>query len=95
MKRIFEFLANEKEYILMNNNPNSEKEVFVIKKEDMKFDTKRFYEYVFSDLKENTEVEFINKADENDKAARRVYGIMSEIKNGALEKIKEIKSEVE
>ena len=73
--------SDDEKYILTSTNPNEQKEPFVISKNEMQFNTNSFYEYVFSDITVEMEVEIIDKSREDDKAAKRVYSIISEILN--------------
>ena len=87
MKKTFEFSADDEKYILKNTNPNDEKESFVISKKEMQFDTHAFYKYVFSDIISEMEVEIVDKTVDDDKAAKRVYGIVSEISKEVMKKM--------
>ncbi len=89
MKKIFEFSVDDEKYILKNTNPNEDKEEFVINKKEMQFDTNAFYKYVFSDIISPMEIEIVDKTVDNDKSAKRVYGIVSEISKEVMEKINE------
>ena len=79
MKKTFEFSADDEKYMLKNTNPNEKKAEFVISKKEMQFDTNAFYNYVFSDIAVKMELEIVDKTSGDDKAAKRVYGIVSEI----------------
>ena len=87
MKKIFEFSADDEKYILKNTNPNEDKEAFVINKKEMQFDTNAFYKYVFSDITSAMEVEIVDKTVDDDKVAKRVYGIVSEISKEVMKKM--------
>lgn len=87
MKKIFEFSADDEKYILKNTNPNEDKEEFVINKKEMQFDTNAFYKYVFSDITSAMEVEIVDKTVDDDKVAKRVYGIVSEISKEVMKKM--------
>lgn len=89
MKKTFEFSADDEKYILKNTNPNEEKEEFVINKKEMQFDTNAFYKYVFSDIISEMEVEIVDRTVDNDKVAKRVYGIVSEISKEVMKKMNE------
>lgn len=89
MKRIFEFEANDEKYILTNTNPNEKRKSFEIDKSQMQFNTNEFYEYVFSDIHNETDIEIIDKTDSEDKAAKRICKIVREIVEGVMEKFKE------
>ena len=89
MKKTFEFSVDDEKYILTSTNPNEQKEPFVISKNEMQFNTNSFYEYVFSDITVEMEVEIVDKSREDDKAAKRVYSIISEILNGVMKKMNE------
>ena len=89
MKKTFEFNADDEKYILKNTNPNEEKEDFVINKKEMQFDTNAFYKYVFSDIISEMEIEIVDKTANNDKPAKRVYSIISEISKEVMKKMNE------
>ncbi len=89
MKKTFEFNADDEKYILKNTNPNEEKEEFVINKKEMQFDTNAFYKYVFSDIISEMEIEIVDKTANNDKPAKRVYSIISEISKEVMKKMNE------
>jgi hypothetical protein len=89
MKRTFEFKADEEKYTLSNTNPNEKQGSFEIKKQEMQFNTKEFYQYVFSDIVVGMEVEILDRSDPDDKAAKRVYKVISEIANGVMKKMNE------
>ena len=50
MKRTFEFEQNNDKYTLKNTAPHEKKDPFEIDKSKKEFDTKKFYQYVFSDI---------------------------------------------
>ncbi len=89
MKKTFEFSADDEKYILKNTNPNEHKETFVISKREMQFDTNAFYKYVFSDIITEMELEIVDRTLDNDKAAKRVYGVVSEISEEVMKKMNE------
>lgn len=90
MKKTFKFTENEEKYMLINTNPNEKGDGFVIAKKDMKFDTNKFYKYVFADIKENMDIEIIDEISEDSKAAKIVLKTIKEITEGVNEKIKSI-----
>ena len=89
MKKTFEFSVDDEKYTLTSTNPNEKKEPFVIGKNELQFNTAAFYEYVFSDISVENEVEIIDKSQADDKAAKRVYSIISEISSGVMKKMNE------
>lgn len=89
MKKTFEFSADNEKYILTSTNPNEKKEPFTIDKNEMQFNTNAFYEYVFSDISIEMEMEIVDKTIEDDKAAKRVYSVVSEIVSGVMKKMNE------
>lgn len=89
MKKTFEFKANEESYTLTDTNPNNKQIPFEIIKKEMQFDTKEFYQYVFSDITEKMEIEILDKSETDDKAAKRLFEIISEISNGVINKMNE------
>ena len=56
MTKRYQFSYQDGSYILKYTNPNDNTEPFFISAENMQFDTKKFYEYVFSDIRENTNI---------------------------------------
>lgn len=87
MKKTYEFKVEAEKFILVNTNPNDKGEPFSIDKKEMQFDTNKFYQYVFSDI--TTEIEIVNKADSDDKLAKRLYETISEISSGVMKKLNE------
>lgn len=87
MKKTFDFKAEEEKYILKNKNPNDKRDAFEISKNEMQFDTNKFYQYVFSDINDKMEIEIIDNSDISDKAAKRVYNTISEIAGGVIERM--------
>ena len=94
MKKTFNFSSDGTNYILKDTNPNKHGEPFTIAIENLKFDTAKFYMYVFSDVKSKIEIEVKNLIDDpEEKRARRVYGTINEICQGVIEKLNEKFSE--
>ena len=89
MKKTYEFKAETEKFILVNKNPNDKGEPFTIDKKEMQFDTNKFYQYVFSDIITEMEIEIVNKADSDDKLAKRLYETISEISSGVMKKLNE------
>ena len=87
MKKIYEFKSDDEKYTIVNKNPNDKKEVFEINKKDMQFDTNKFYQYVFADIDKGMEIEFVDITNEQDKAAKRVYNVISEITSEVMNTI--------
>jgi len=87
MKKTFEFKVEESKYILINTNPNENREPFEINKQEMKFDTSKFYQYVFEDINDSCEIKIVDMAHENDKDAKRVCKIVSEIVDAVIKKM--------
>lgn len=58
-EKTFEFKVDEEKYSLVNTNPNEKQEAFTISKKEMQFDTNKFYQYVFSDINKEMEIEII------------------------------------
>lgn len=87
MKKTFDFKAEEEKYILKNKNPNDKRDAFEISKNEMQFDTNKFYQYVFSDINDKMEIEIIDNSDISDKAAKRVYNTILEIAGGVIERM--------
>ena len=55
----------------------------------MQFDTNKFYQYVFSDITTEMEIEIVNKTDSDDKLAKRLYETISEISSSVMKKLNE------
>lgn len=89
MKKVFEFKGDDKKFILVNTNPNDKREGFEIDKEELRFDTNKFYQYVFSDITTEMQIEIVDKSEDDDKLAKRVYRIITEIANGVMKKMNE------
>lgn len=89
MKKTYEFKADDEKFILVNTNPNDKGEVFIIDKKEMQFDTNKFYQYVFSDITTEMEIEIVDKSDSDDKLAKRLYETISEISSGVMAKLNE------
>lgn len=60
MTKRYQFSYQDGSYVLKYTNPNDNTEPFFISAENMQFDTKKFYEYVFSDIKEITTIMISN-----------------------------------
>lgn len=87
MKKTFEFKADGEKFILINTNPNEKKEKFEIDKKEMQFDTNKFYQYVFSDITAKMEIEIVDKTDEGDDQAKRLYKVVDEICVGVMKRL--------
>ena len=87
MKKIYEFRTDEEKYMIVNMNPNEKKEAFEINKKEMQFD--KFYQYVFADIEAEMEIEILDTTNDQDKAAKRVYNIISEITSEVMKKMNE------
>lgn len=84
MKKIFEFEENTDTYILKNTNPNYVLEPFIINKNQMEFDSNLFYKYVFSDIAEEMDIQILDKTNDDNKEAKRIYSIIQEVTNGVM-----------
>ena len=89
MKKIYEFRTDEEKYMIVNMNPNEKKEAFEINKKEMQFDTNKFYQYVFADIEAEMEIEILDTTNDQDKAAKRVYNLISEITSEVMKKMNE------
>lgn len=87
MKKTYEFKVEAEKFILVNTNPNDKGEPFTIDKKEIQFDTNKFYQYVFSDVTTEMEIEIVDKSDSDDKLAKRLYETISEISSGVMKKI--------
>lgn len=89
MKKTYEFKVGAEKFILVNTNPNDKGEPFTIDKKEIQFDTNKFYQYVFSDVTTEMEIEIVDKSDSDDKLAKRLYETISEISSGVMKKLNE------
>ena len=60
MTKKYDFNYEDGKYVLKYSNPNITDEPFEICADNMQFDTKKFYVYIFSDIKEKLDVEIQN-----------------------------------
>ena len=91
MKRSFILNEDDTRYILTDTNSNRTEESFFINKDELKFDTSAFYDYVFRKIDEDYSVEIKSELDENNKQGAIVYRTIDEIAQGVMNKIKDIK----
>lgn len=89
MKRTYNFEEDENQYILRNSNPNETKKPFTIDKKTLEFDTRSFYEYIFSDAEWGMDYEVKNQIEINDNQTKRILNIIEEIIQGVSEQLKE------
>lgn len=75
----------------MDTNPNRKEESFSISKDELKFDTSAFYDYVFEKIDADYDVEIKSELDENNKQGTIVFKTIDEISQGVMRKIKAIK----
>lgn len=85
MTKKYELCYKDGNYILQYSNPNAKDAPFTINGENMQFDVKKFYMYIFSDVNESIEILLVNKISENNeelpniKKADRIYGVIEEL----------------
>ena len=85
MTKKYDFNYENGKYILKNNNPNITTEPFQICADNMQFDTKKFYMYVFSDIKESLNIEIHNNIElekvgqDVAKKGERVYKVIEDL----------------
>lgn len=89
MKKTLIFKSGDTTYILENTNPNEKREPFTIDRDTMKFDTAKFYQYVFSDIDKELDIKVDNTVPESDKVGKRTYSTIVEICDGVIAKMKE------
>lgn len=89
MKKTLDFKSDDTMYILENTNPNEKREPFTIDKDTMEFNTTKFYDYVFSDMDKEVDIEVDNIVPESDKMGQRTYSTIVEICDGVIAKMKE------
>lgn len=92
MKKTFDFLGDDMKYTLQNTNPNDDRSPFIIEKETLEFNSESFYEYVFSDITGDFEIEvnLVQSEFETDlekKQAKRVCEVIQQICIGVIEKM--------
>lgn len=85
MIKKYNFHYNAGKYILQYNNPNAIDEPFEISADNMQFDTKKFYMYIFSDVKEEIHIEIENNINTDNqerdvvKKGERVYKVIDDL----------------
>lgn len=85
MTRRYNFDYQEEKYILKDTNPNKTDEPFIIDAKDMQFDTRMFYTYIFSDVKEQINIEIQNNIQADvvgtdvAKKGERVYRVINDL----------------
>ena len=85
MTRKYNFDYEKGKYILKYSNPNATEEPFEISTDNMQFDTKKFYMYVFSDVKEKLNIEIQNSIQSDivgqdiAKKGERVYKVIDDL----------------
>lgn len=85
MTRKYDFYYEQGKYVLKYNNPNATGEPFEISMDDMQFDTKWFYMYMFSDVKETINIVIENGLREAEldkevfKKGERVYRVIEDL----------------
>lgn len=94
MKKTFDFSRDDTKYKLINTNPNEKRPPFVIEKGTLEFNSEIFYDYVFSDITGEFDIE-INNLIQNGtvpdlevKEAKRVYDVIVQICTGVIEEMK-------
>lgn len=89
MKRNYVLNKDDEFYVLKDTNSNRPDAPFKISIEDLKFDTACFYDYVFSGITKDHDIEIKNGIDKEDTTGLVVYKTINEITQGVLMKIKE------
>ena len=85
MIRNYDFYYEEGKYVLKYKNPSATEQPFEISMDDMQFDTKRFYMYMFSNVKERISIVIengINVAELDKDVAKkgeRVYKVIEDL----------------
>lgn len=85
MTRKYNFYYEDGKYVLQYSNPNTSGEPFEISADDMQFDTRKFYLCMFSDVKENINIEIENKIQIDEleqnivKKGERVYRVIDDL----------------
>ena len=92
MKRTFILNEEQGKYVLRDNNPNRKDSPFSIDEDDLKFDTSKFYDYVFEGIDMNSTIVIESKLGDNDKKGSIVYKTIDEIAQGVMAKIKEVEA---
>lgn len=84
MKRILEFKLVDSKYVFVEK----EETVFEISKIDLQFNVKDFYQAFYEEGKDFEDISIINCL-ENDKAATRVYGCITDLMEQIQKKLSE------
>ncbi len=88
MKKTFILSEDAKNYYLKDTNPNKTATPFMIEKENLKFDTTAFYNYVFDQIDDEHLIEIKSELDANDKRGKVVFSTIEEIVQGVMERFK-------
>ena len=91
MKKIYEFEEKEDKYVIMNSN----EEVFIINKDNLKIDGNKFYEaffnnYAIGDIIEIKKGKSIKK---DDKLSNPIYDTLKNLITDIIEKIEDQKED--
>jgi len=89
MKRTFILNEEQGKYVLRDNNPNRKDSPFSIDEDDLKFDTSKFYDYVFEGIDMNSTIVIESNLSAEDKKGAVVLKTIDEISQGVMAKIKE------
>ncbi len=95
MIRKYNFDYEEGKYILKYSNPYTTEAPFVISADNMQFDTKKFYMYVFKDVKKKLNIEIQNNLQPDIvgldivKKGERVFGVIVDLCREITKRINE------
>lgn len=93
MTKTYKFNFIDGNYVLQYSKPDATEPPFLIDAESMQFDTKKFYQYIFSDVKEVIEIVVDNQMNQNTldpaiwKKGERVYRVISDLCSEISQKI--------
>lgn len=85
MTKKYELHYKNGNYILQYSNPNDLNDPFAINEDNMQFNVKNFYMYIFKDVNELIKIEIENKISQNTedlsiiKKGERIYSIIKEL----------------
>lgn len=91
MKRVLQYKSTDEGYGCFENDEC----VFLVKKDDLKFDVKEFYQAFYAEGKDFDDISIVNEASDDNKEAGRVYQCIITLVEQINEKLKELEKESE
>ncbi len=95
MTKKYELYYKDGNYILQYSNPNDPNDPFAINEDNMQFDVKKFYIYIFKDVNESIKIEIVNNISQNAedlsiiKKGERIYNVIKELCEEITNKLNE------